>query len=95
MEYGLSNYEYRNVWQELPKQEIVVKDSGNDQNIYQKNSVAEVEIQQKPEVLKVLLRTDENVEISVNANPRRMYSILYSRKSAPYIFLGTRKMSVF
>ena len=65
MEYGLSNYEYRNVWQELPKQEIVVKDSGNDQNIYQKNSVAEVEIQQKPEVLKVLLRTDENVEISV------------------------------
>ena len=45
--------------------EIVVKDSGNDQNIYQKNSVAEVEIQQKPEVLKVLLRTDENVEISV------------------------------
>ena len=52
MEYGLSNYEYRNVWQELPKQEIVVKDSGNDQNIYQKNSVAEVEIQQKPEVLK-------------------------------------------
>ena len=65
MEYGLANYEYRNVWQELPKQEIVVKDSGNDQNIYQKNSVAEVEIQQKPEVLKVLLRTDENVEISV------------------------------
>ena len=65
MEYGLSNYEYRNVWQELPKQEIVVKDSGNDQNIYQKNIVAEVEIQQKPEVLKVLLRTDENVEISV------------------------------
>ena len=65
MEYGLSNYEYRNVWQELPKQEIVVKDSGNDQNIYQKNSVAEVEIQQKPEILKVLLRTDENVEISV------------------------------
>ena len=65
MEYGLSNYEYRNVWQELPKQEIVVKDSGNDQNIYQKNNVAEVEIQQKPEVLKVLLRTDENVEISV------------------------------
>ena len=27
--------------------------------------MAEVEIQQKPEVLKVLLRTDENVEISV------------------------------
>ncbi len=45
-----------NVWQELPKQEIVVKDSGNDQNIYQKNSVAEVEIQQKPEVLKSIIK---------------------------------------
>ena len=65
MEYGLSNYEYRNVWQDFPKQEILVKDSGDDQNIYQKNSVAEVEIQQKPEVLKVLLRADENVEVFV------------------------------
>ena len=27
--------------------------------------MAEVEIQQKPEVIKVLLRADENVEISV------------------------------
>ena len=60
--------------QELPKQEIVVKDSGNDQNIYQKNSVAEVEIQQKPEVLKVLLRTDENVEISVQMENCLLYT---------------------
>ena len=65
MEYGLSNYEYRNVWQDFPEQEIVVKDSGDDRNIYQKNTVVRAGIQKKPEALKVLLRTDENVEVSM------------------------------
>ena len=64
MEYGLANYEYRNVWQELPKQEIVVKDSGNDQNIYQKTAWLRLKFNRSRHV-KVLLRTDENVEISV------------------------------
>ena len=65
MEYGLSNYEYRNVWQELPEQEIVVKDSGDDRNIYRKNAVVEAGIKKKPETLNVLLRADENVKVSV------------------------------
>lgn len=65
MEYGLSNYEYRNVWQEIPEQEIVVKDSGNDQNIYRKDAVVEAGIQKKPEALNVLLKADENVKVSV------------------------------
>lgn len=65
MEYGLSNYEYRNVWQELPEQEIVVKDSGNDRNIYRKNAVVEAGIKKKPETLNVLLKADENVKVSV------------------------------
>ena len=65
MEYGLSNYEYRNVWQELPEQEIIVKDSGNDRNIYQKNAVVEAGIKKKPGTLNVLLKADENVKVSV------------------------------
>ena len=65
MEYGLSNYEYRNVWQEIPEQEIIVKDSGNDRNIYQKNAVVEAGIKKKPGTLNVLLKADENVKVSV------------------------------
>ena len=60
MEYGLSNYEYRNVWQELQKQEIVVKIVVTTRTFIRKTAWLRVEIQQKPEVLKVLLRTDEN-----------------------------------
>lgn len=65
MEYGLENYFYKNVWQDFEVQQILVKDSGDDQNIYQKNAVAEVEIAQAPETLKVLLKHGENVKSSL------------------------------
>ena len=65
MEYGLSNYEYRNVWQDFQEQEIFVRGGGDDGNIYQKNAVVRAGIEEKPEALNVLLKSDENVEVSV------------------------------
>ena len=62
MEYGLENYFYQNVWQEFPVQQIIVKDSGNDENIYRKNAVVEAGIAQEPETLNVLLKEGENVK---------------------------------
>lgn len=62
MEYGLENYSYRNVWQKFPVQQMIVKDSGDDKNIYRKNAVVEAGIAQEPETLNVLLKHDENVK---------------------------------
>ena len=65
MEYGLDNYFYQNVWQDFPTQQILVKESGDDWNIYKKNTMVEANIAREPETLNVLIRNDEKVETSL------------------------------
>lgn len=66
MEYGLANYEYRDVWEEIAAEEVPVKDGICDTNIYTKDAVVPVglkeEIPDEEKELLVLLRTDETVE---------------------------------
>ncbi len=74
MEYALENYEYRNVWQELPEQEVSVKGGVDPDNGYLLDCRVSAGLK-KGEVseLKVLLRKDEavtaekKIEKSLNA----------------------------
>lgn len=63
MEYALENYEYRDVWQEFPKQEIGVKGGVDPDNDYVLDCKVSAGIKKEDEdsKLKVLLRKDETV----------------------------------
>lgn len=63
MEYALENYEYRDVWQEFPKQEIGVKGGVDPDNDYVLDCKISAGIKKEDEdsKLKVLLRKDETV----------------------------------
>lgn len=71
MEYGLANYEYRDVWEEVKTEELPVKGGISDTDIYAKNAEVPVGLAEegaapdgrKAEELKVLLRSDETVEM--------------------------------
>ncbi len=65
MEYGLSNYDYRNVWEEVPEMEVPVKGGVNKKNIYQKDCTAKAGLAKADEELRLLLRADEDVEIQI------------------------------
>lgn len=70
MEYGLANYEYRNVWEEVKTEEIPVKGGISDTNIFAGNGTVPVGLAGSPAdsdagksgELMVLLRSDETVE---------------------------------
>jgi len=66
MEYGLANYEYRDVWEEAPELSILVKNAvadGEEEKSYAKDTIIRAGIEDVPEELQVLLRSDEKVEI--------------------------------
>ena len=69
MEYGLSNYEYRNVWEEIPDTDIVVKNGvaeeseDMDEKVYAKDAVVHAGLKENPGELQILLRSDEQVEV--------------------------------
>lgn len=65
MEYGLSAYDYRNVWEELPEMEVSVKGGVNERDIYQKDCVVKVGLTETVGELRILLRADENVEVQI------------------------------
>lgn len=68
MEYGLANYEYRNVWEDTDPGELAVKGGICDMDIYAENTVVPVgldtELGDEEKELRVLLREDEKVEVS-------------------------------
>lgn len=69
MEYGLANYEYRNVWKDIETEELPVKGGACETDIYAENTAVPVGISGSAagtgeEKLLVLLRTDETVEVT-------------------------------
>lgn len=69
MEYGLANYEYRNVWEEVKTEEIPVRGGISDTDIYAGNGTVPVGLAEPADLdgvksgeLMVLLRSDETVE---------------------------------
>lgn len=62
MEYGLANYEYRDVWEEFADISIPVKGGISKKNPYAKDTEVRCGIADKKQELKLLLRTDETVE---------------------------------
>lgn len=65
MEYALENYEYRNVWQEVPAQEVAVKGGVDPDNAYLLDCKVPAGLKDGEEggELKVLLRKDEKVAV--------------------------------
>ncbi len=64
MEYGLSHYEYRNVWEDTGNTELPVKGGISESEIYSKNTVVPVGLKQKTGELRVLMRDGESVEVT-------------------------------
>lgn len=64
MEYGLANYEYRNVWENYEPEEIAVKDGVDSENIYAKESAVKTILDAKEQEIKVLLKEGEEVEVN-------------------------------
>lgn len=65
MEYALENYEYRNVWKDLPKQEVTVKGGVAPDNAYLLECKVPAGLKDGGDSgeLKVLLRKDEKVAV--------------------------------
>ncbi len=64
MEYGLANYEYRDVWEETGNLELPVKGGISESEIYSKNTVVPVGLKHKTGELQVLMRDGESVEVT-------------------------------
>ena len=62
MEYGLANYEYRNVYKDFPDIRIPVKGGVSGENPYARNCSVRAGIADKNRELMLLLRADETVE---------------------------------
>jgi len=64
MEYGLSNYEYRDVEAGVPVRDIAVENGVSRQNIYERKGLAATGLSEETAgELQVLLRADEEVEV--------------------------------
>lgn len=67
MEYGLENYEYRDVYEKMTFPELEVKNGISDNGSMFANAYIQLKVDVKDNAeLQVLLRSDENVEIEYN-----------------------------
>ena len=64
MEYGLKNYEYRNVWEDIQVERIPVENGIPESGAVWDTAYTEAEIEGKEEV-RLLLRKDEKVSVEV------------------------------
>ena len=64
MEYGLKNYEYRNVWEDIQVERIPVENGIPESGELWETAYTEAEIEGKEEV-RLLLRKDEKVSVEV------------------------------
>lgn len=64
MEYGLNNYEYRNVWETYEPEEITVKEGVDKDNIYAKEGAVKTALETKEQEVNVLLREGEEVTVN-------------------------------
>lgn len=65
MEYGLENYNYRNLWKDMEFSDVAVKDGIPDSGNLSGASEVEVKVEEAPGEWNYLLREDEQAEISV------------------------------
>lgn len=63
MEYGINQYEYRNVWEETPEVSIPVKDGVSEENIYKMHGDVTAGSDGSRQEIMFLLRKDEQVEV--------------------------------
>ena len=63
MTYGLANYEYRDVWEDIGKVTVPVKDGISVEDHYDRNVVVKADVASREKELRLLLRKDEKVEI--------------------------------
>ena len=63
MTYGLANYEYRDVWEDIGKVTVLVKDGISVEDHYDRNVVVKADVASREKELRLLLRKDEKVEI--------------------------------
>lgn len=65
MEYGLTNYEYRNVWEDTETEDLPVEGGICEDDIYSENAAVSAGLPDSgTEELSVLLRADETVEVT-------------------------------
>lgn len=67
MEYGMENYDYRDVWEEVPDFSVCVEngvpEDGKNASVYGKNASVAAGLSEPPKEFKLLLRKDEQVEV--------------------------------
>lgn len=69
MEYGLANYEYRNIWEDIGQMELLVKDGVNQGSPLSKDSSVTAEVDGQDEELNILLRKDEKTSVETDISP--------------------------
>lgn len=65
MQYGLDNYEYHNIQEEIKPRIIYVEDGWNNHNPLQKEVYVKTRIVSKNQSISVLMRAGENVEVKM------------------------------
>ncbi len=70
MEYGLANYEYRNVWEEPALSKIRVQEGVSAGNPYKRESKVQAVVKGGEKEINVLLKTDEKTEVKKKVKDR-------------------------
>lgn len=70
MEYGLANYEYRNVWEEPALSKIRVQEGVSAGNPYKRESKVQAVVKGGEKEINVLLKTDEKAEVKKKVKDR-------------------------
>lgn len=66
MEYGIENYEYREISLNLAPNHLIIKDGFDSRNPYAESCIVETETEEKRDSLRILLNPEEQVEIEAD-----------------------------
>lgn len=69
MEYGLDNYEYRNIWEDIGQMELLVKNGVNKASPLSKDSSVTASVDGQDEELNILLGKDEKTSVKTDISP--------------------------
>ena len=70
MEYGLNNYEYRNVWEEVKSKNVLVENGVDKANPYNSEVYIHTKVANEDKELSILLKKSEKVEIQVEQDEK-------------------------
>ncbi len=90
MEYGLGQYEYRDVWKKFRQEEIPVRGGIDKGNSFKKDGFAVAELKDDTRELKMLLGKDEEVEVQVRIQKELQAPVKKGQKvgSVSYLLEG-------